>query len=252
MNVLDKKLQNSIWDLSEIFDDRQISLVTFVNPFSYNWLSNQLSILTSMDYIFADGALLVRLNNLFYNKATIGRYSFDFSSIADDSFSYFQEQELNVAFVGATEIEVSKAVANISSLYPELKVCYTRSGYFDEEIDMNTCIKDVISSQAQVLIVGMGSPYQEEFALAVKSALKLGDHLRTIITCGGFLTQTSIRKDYYPIWVKKTGLRWLYRFLTQKHVRKKVVTQYPRFLFSYCLTGIKYSFHRVCRSNEMK
>lgn len=55
-----------------------------------------------------------------------------------------------------------------------------------------------------ILIIGMGSPYQEKFAVKIK---KENINIPLTFTCGGFLTQTSIKADYYHPLVKKFGFK---------------------------------------------
>ena len=82
----------------------------------------------------------------------------------------------------------------------------------------------------EVVLVGMGTPYQERFSINLKQQL---NNPAVIITCGGFLTQTSIKPDYYHPVVKKLGLRWLQRMILHKHVRERVLNKYPKFTVSY-------------------
>ena len=43
-------------------------------------------------------------------------------------------------------------------------------------------------------------------------------------TCGGFIHQTSKNEiDYYPAWVDKTNLRFVYRMWKEPHTRKRYV-----------------------------
>lgn len=76
----------------------------------------------------------------------------------------------------------------------------------------------------------MGTPYQENFAQIIKS---LNDKGIVVLTCGGFLTQTSMRADYYYPLIKKLGLRWLQRIVMHQHVRQRVIKDYPKFLLTY-------------------
>ena len=62
---------------------------------------------------------------------------------------------------------------------------------------------------------------QEKFLLKVKNAGYLGIGF----TCGGFIHQTSRNEiDYYPTWVDKTNLRFVYRMWKEPHTRKRYVT----------------------------
>lgn len=209
--------------------------VTFLNPYSFNVFLEHEEYINTFDMFFADGKLLVMLHNLFHlNK--INRVSFDFSSIAHDVLSYANNNRVNVAFIGAKEKELNLALLNIKKMYPNIHIAYSRNGYFESNIDFIECVKNIKDSNIDILIVGMGSPYQEEFVVKIqKEKIK---SLSLVITCGGFLTQTSIKADYYHPIIKKTGLRWLQRAFMHKHVRDRLMKDYPKFV-------IKYIYHHI-------
>lgn len=208
-------------------------VITFVNPFSYPILEARSDLISNMDYIFSDGSLFCFIHNICNKKTIISRASFDYSSIAGPVFSYCQNNKLRVAFVGAEESELSLALKNIKTRHKKLNIVYGRSGFFNSSEDINKAINDIAFSEVDVVIVGMGTPVQEEFSIRIKNRLPEGV---LIFTCGGFITQTSIRPDYYHPIIKKMGLRWLQRFVEHKHVRKRVLKDYPKFCYFYLKT----------------
>ena len=76
----------------------------------------------------------------------------------------------------------------------------------------------------------MGTPIQDQFIIEAKDSCP---NVKLMFTCGGFLTQTSIKSDYYHPLIKKFSLRWLQRMVMHKHVRQRVIKDYPKFLISY-------------------
>ncbi|HCG6789353.1 TPA: WecB/TagA/CpsF family glycosyltransferase [Vibrio parahaemolyticus] len=230
---LDKKITcgskfNDI--ISNAIENSKPLTVSFVNLFSYSEVSKNAGLVNNIDYYFSDGALLCYLHRIFNTK--IVRASFDFSSIANDFFNVCINNKLKVAIVGATSEEVNLAVNNLKSLYPHLNVVYFRDGYIKER---STFMKELNDISPDVVILGMGTPHQELMAVTLKDIL---NKVSIIITCGGFLTQTSIKKDYYHPIVKKLGLRWLQRCYMHKHVRDRVFKEYPIQLLNYCRTHV--------------
>ena len=199
--------------------------ISFVNPFSYMEVASKPTLIKEIDYFFSDGALLCKLHGLFNTK--VERASFDFSSIAAPFLLTLEATSKSIAVVGAKEEEVSLAVRNLQLMYPKLNIVFYRNGYID---DSEQLIEELNKHQPDVVLLGMGSPYQENMALTLKPKLQ---QTSLIITCGGFLTQTSIKSDYYHPLIKKFGLRWLQRMYMHKHVRDRVIKKYPKFLFSY-------------------
>ncbi|EPF5080519.1 WecB/TagA/CpsF family glycosyltransferase [Vibrio cholerae] len=206
--------------------------VSFVNPFSYSVLCKNSDIINGVDYWFSDGALLTSLINIFARKKIVDRVSFDFSSIADTFFKKAVEKNWRLAIVGAKDDEIAIAVNYITSIYPGLNICYYRDGYFD--IYNDDIYHQLELSQADTLLVGMGTPYQEQFIIEAGNRLNLS----LGITCGGFLTQTAMKGDYYHPVVKKLGLRWLQRAILHKHVRKRIFHDYPTFIVKYIFSRL--------------
>jgi N-acetylglucosaminyldiphosphoundecaprenol N-acetyl-beta-D-mannosaminyltransferase len=193
------------------------------------------SLIKEFDSFYADGALLVKLYNLF-NKNKIDRVSFDFSSIANDVLEHAQTNKLAVSFIGAKEEELTGALSNLGLLYPNMNIVYSRNGYFQNATDYKNCFESMRKIKIDILIIGMGSPYQEEFAVKVKHSEL---NIPLVFTCGGFLTQTAIKPDYYYPIVKKLGLRWLQRAIMHKHVRNRLLKEYPIFVVRYIYNQLR-------------
>ncbi|HHR6142252.1 TPA: WecB/TagA/CpsF family glycosyltransferase [Providencia alcalifaciens] len=201
--------------------------ISFVNPFSYSLLTDRNDLVSEIDYWFVDGSLLCFLTNR-YRENKISRASFDFTSIADCFFSFAINNNLSIGLIGGTSDEIQKAFQYIRSRYPDLNIPYIHSGYIQEDnlVDIANEIKD---KGIDLLICGMGTPLQEEFLIKISTLV----NIKISITCGGFLTQTSLFGDYYHPLVKKLGLRWLQRAILHKHVRNRLLKSYPKFLFNY-------------------
>lgn len=226
---LDKKLSN-FEGVEKIITSKPGSLISFVNPFSYSIISKESELINDIDYWFSDGILLCKLIS-FFDKRKLNRYSFDFSSIAHEVFKYIEKENLNLAIIGANKEEIENAVNYIKSVY-SINIGYFSDGYFD--LKNNEHNKNLIDNNIDVLIVGMGTPYQEKFMIDINKKV----NLVFSISCGGFLTQTALRGDYYHPIVKKLGLRWLQRAIMHKHVRERLIKDYPMFLLKYIYSRV--------------
>ncbi|OUR82394.1 hypothetical protein A9Q75_05930 [Colwellia psychrerythraea] len=205
----------------------QTKIVSFINPFSYPLIAKSLNLIEEIDYWFVDGMALCHLSNL-RRKNNLLRASFDLSSIARDCFDYASKKEVNVALVGASESEIKLACSNLKKLFPNLKIVYSHHGFIKNKFE--SVYEDIEESNANYLIVGMGTPMQEEFAIGCR---KVCPSLSLILTCGGFLTQTAMKPDYYHPLIKKFGLRWLQRAYLHSYVRKRLIKDYPSFIIRY-------------------
>lgn len=208
--------------------------ISFVNPFSYKLIAENTRIIDAIDYWFIDGSLLCILTNL-TREEKIERASFDFSSVATDFFNYVALHRTPVALVGAATDEIEDAATNLKLMFPKLKVVYNHHGYIKKE-QFQTICEQLDAQCVERLVVGMGTPMQEEFTLFVKQHSKT---VKQIVTCGGFLTQTAIKGDYYHPLVKKFGLRWLQRAVMHSHVRRRLIKDYPKFIFNYCYSHLR-------------
>ncbi|TLX45311.1 teichoic acid biosynthesis protein A [Pseudoalteromonas phenolica] len=227
---LDQKIKcGSQFDktFSEAVKSNRCVAISFLNPFSYSVLMKAKfeQIANDIDFYFSDGALLCKLHSIRYKY--IERASFDFSSIAENVLVFAEKNNLPIALIGAKGPEINVANQRLKEIYPELNIMFYRNGYVD---DRQKLLEDLDAVKPKLIILGMGTPYQEDMASFLKRNLEFPC---VMITCGGFLTQTSIKADYYYPIIKKLGLRWLQRVVMHKHVRDRVLKDYPSFIYKY-------------------
>ena len=98
--------------------------------------------------------------------------------------------------------------------------CCGIKGYFVSEQEMDAEAKHITQVNPDFLIVGMGALMQERFLLKVRNAGFQGIGF----TCGGFIHQTANNEiEYYPLWIDRMNLRFVYRMYKEKHTRKRYV-----------------------------
>ncbi|HCT1400348.1 TPA: WecB/TagA/CpsF family glycosyltransferase, partial [Morganella morganii] len=182
----------------------------------------------NVDYWFCDGSLMCVLTNL-RRKKNISRASFDLTSIAQDVFNFSEKNSLNIAFIGAKPDEINTSIKNINSMYPRLNIAFYSHGFLSNQEKKNI-VDQLNNLDIDILVVGMGTPKQEKEAIYYQNNVS---NLKLVLTCGGFLTQTAIKPDYYHPLIKKTGLRWLQRAIMHSHVRKRLLVNYPLFIIRY-------------------
>lgn len=191
------------------------SIYTFLNPVSYLDAIKHKGLFTQYDGIFADGGLLVKAVKFFYGK-TIQRRSFDMTSLAPLLFDYAQNNGKSIAIVASKQESIEQAVKILIAKYPKLSILYFRNGYFNTNEEKMATVHKIVLLEPDFLIVGMGIVKQEDFLLKVKDAGYLG----VGFTCGGFIHQIAKDKaEYYPEWIDKHGLRFIYRMYKEPHTR---------------------------------
>jgi len=212
--------------------DRKIDedgIATFINPYSYHRLRtrSELHMLEKFDRVYFDGFLMTHLGRLF--GAQVDRRSFDYTSIADEIFRDSVREGQAVALIGGKPGVAAKAAAIISRLTPGVRFSVTAAGYFDTEADRGALIRSIVSEDPKYVIVGMGTPLQEKFLVDLRGAGWRGIGY----TCGGFMHQTVGHAGaYYPHWVDRLNVRWLYRMYHEPSTRKRYLWVYPRAVLS--------------------
>ena len=230
-----KDWQEKVKQLTCLSNGSDKIIATFLNPFSYPILINKPELYNQFNFIFSDGSLHTKLHNLFCENK-IDRVSFDLSSIAKDTLLRAQKQQLKVALIGGKPEHADVLPAKLLALFPNLIISYCRDGYFNVEDEKQHCFIELESCSPDIVIVGMGTPLQEKFLL---ECVERVESAKEFYTCGGFLEQTATKGDYYHPLVKKLGLRWLQRAFIHKHVRDRLIKDYPRFIVRYCLSHFK-------------
>ncbi len=210
------------------------SIYTFLNPVSYLEARKNKELFRDFDGIFVDGAILVLFIYLLYKKK-VKRYSFDMTSVAPMVFEFAIKEKKTVFLIGSQKHEISKAKENLQRNYSELNIVGIKDGYFKNDEEIELTIREILNLKPDFVIVGMGIIRQEQFLIK----LKKNDFSGVGFTCGGFIHQTTEDcVDYYPHWINKLNIRFLYRMYKEKHTRKRYVKSaflFPfYFLFDYC------------------
>lgn len=214
--LVNKILSTEKYSINQIFETKG-KVYTYLNPVSYLTALDNKDLFGRMDGIFADGGLLVKAIKSLYGKQ-VTRRSFDMTSMAPELFSYVQEYGKTIYIVASKQEQVEATVEIFRERYPKVKFAGYRNGYFSSESEMDDEAKRIVEVNPDFLIVGMGALMQEKFLLKVKNAGFKG----VGFTCGGFIHQTSKNEiDYYPAWVDKTNLRFVYRMWKEPHTRKR-------------------------------
>lgn len=141
------------------------------------------------------------------------------------------QNNYKVAFLGAKEEVVNLARANFLKEYPNLNFVYVRNGYFDNDEEI---IKELTNANPQILLVGIGSPKQEEFILKLKSKLQ---GCVMVGVGGSFDVFSGLTKESPMIW-RKLGLEWLYRTIAQPERFKRIFPVLPIFLIKCIIDSI--------------
>lgn len=214
--LVDKIIKTDTFD-EELLLETRGRAYTFLNPVSYLSALDNKELFAKFDGIFADGSILVSAIKLLYGK-NVTRRSFDMTSMAPVLLDFANRNGKSVYIVASRQEQVEQAVEIFKERYPNLIFAGYRNGYFSSESEMDVEARKIAELNPDFVIVGMGILMQERFLLKVKEAGFKGIGF----TCGGFIHQTAKNEiDYYPDWVDRTNLRFVYRMYKEPHTRKR-------------------------------
>ena len=214
---------------NQIFNEEG-RLYTFINPYSYHFVRKKLALFGQMDGLFVDGMLMCLLCNILYGLK-IHRRSFDNTTVAKDLFSYLSHSVRSIYFIGASEDEIARSIANYKRAYPKMNIIGYRNGFFRTKREREEAIEKIVSLSPDFLVVGMGTILQEEFLLEVKNRGFCGIGF----SCGGYVRQSAEGIEYFPKWIDKFNLRAFYRLYKEKGMFRRlynVLLEFP-VLFIY-------------------
>ena len=140
------------------------------------------------------------------------------TSLAPELMEYACKEGKSIYIVASAQEQVERAVEIFRERYKGISIIGYRNGYFADEDEKGAEAQHIVELNPDFLIVGMGAIKQEEFLLKVKDAGYQGIGF----TCGGFIHQTARNMiDYYPAWMDRMNLRFVYRMWKEPHTRKR-------------------------------
>lgn len=224
-----KVIATELYSMEEIFSMKG-RVYTFLNPVSYLIAVKNKQLYAPFDGIFADGSLFVGAIFLLYHHV-VSRRSFDMTSVAPMLFENADANKKRVSIIATKQDVLEIAIDKLSKVYPNIKWVECRNGFFENEIEMQEEAKRIADADSDFLIVGMGARMQEKFLLMCRNA---GYH-GVGFTCGGFIHQYAMNKttDYYPKWINKLNIRFLYRMYKEPHTRMRYATAAIQFPYAF-------------------
>jgi N-acetylglucosaminyldiphosphoundecaprenol N-acetyl-beta-D-mannosaminyltransferase len=205
-------------------------LITCLSYYSYYLAAKSNVKYEEFDYIAIDGILVVRLYNLIHKRQDkTRRISVDMTSLVPVIFNNLILNNKSVYFIGAQQDQVEEFCKIIHKSFQKLNIAGYRNGYFVSLEERLEALKSIIQIKPDVILIGTGTPLQDQMALE----LKMLGYDGTVYTCGGFIHQTQNNLNYFPTIIDKLNLRLLYRFLHEKNIWKKVFPSLFIFIYHY-------------------
>ncbi len=120
------------------------------------------------------------------------------------------EKKHGVFFLGGQKGAAKIISERIQNKFPELLISGGFDGRIDDTEDNDRIITSIINhSGAEILFVGLGAPKQEKWIFRNLDKLT---NIKVAIGIGGGIDFLSGKVRRAPIWMRRCGLEWLYRF----------------------------------------
>lgn len=144
------------------------------------------------------------------------------------------EQSKSIYLLGSKPGVAAKAALNLTKQFPGLIVVGTEHGFIGKN-KLNEHIKTINDSGCDILLVAMGSPFQEKWLLEHRDQL----NCQTALAVGGLFDFYSGDIARAPLWLRELGLEWSWRLCQEPMVKfKRYVIGNPLFLFRIYVLGL--------------
>jgi len=136
------------------------------------------------------------------------------------------KRKKKIFLLGAEPGLAKTAAKNLKHTHQGLQIVGTHHGYFDKK-NSQKIIKVINESQANILLVGLGSPYQEHWIEENREFLNVD----ITLAVGGLFDFYSGKIPRAPLWLREIGMEWVWRLAQEpKSKFKRYVIGNPIFL----------------------
>jgi N-acetylglucosaminyldiphosphoundecaprenol N-acetyl-beta-D-mannosaminyltransferase len=122
----------------------------------------------------------------------------------------FDKAGKRIFIIGGTQNVVMKTVESIRKNYRRIIISGYNNGFLRED-EEESIVDRINQAGAEVLLLSMSFPLEEQFAFRNKEKLKV----KMIWNLGGLFDILSGEKKRAPLSLRKIRLEWLYRFLKE-------------------------------------
>lgn len=138
------------------------------------------------------------------------------------------QNNFSLFLMGAAPGVAARMKVNLETGYPGLNVVGEHHGYFDHDLESAEVIKKINAVKPNILLVAFGAPRQEKW---------IHEHQKDIdsnllIGVGGLFDFYSGDKKRAPMWMRNTGMEWVYRlYLEPGRLWRRYIIGNPLFVY---------------------
>lgn len=183
-------------------------------------------ILQQCDLVYCDGAGIVLASKLMGQPLPVRLPAADWFT---DLLAVMAQEGLTVYLLGGAPGVAERALAAIAKQVPNHTVVGMHHGYFLNNPQAEAAVIDEINRlQPHLLIVGFGTPLQEEWIDTNRSRLQVS----VIYALGAVMDYFAGVQPRCPQWMGDLGFEWLYRLMSSpRRLFHRYVVGNPWFLW---------------------
>jgi len=189
-------------------DDREPRSVLFVNVHSLHLARRDVDFLDSLqkaNLVLPDGSGLALAGKLLGHPIGENLNGTDFSPRV---LELARDRQWSVFLLGGKAGVAERCKEVLLARWPGLAIVGMRHGHFSTE-EEESIIAEINRIKPDLLFVAMGSPIQEKWIVQHAPALSVG----MCFGVGGLFDFLAGERRRAPLWIRRVGLEWLFRFV---------------------------------------
>lgn len=129
--------------------------------------------------------------------------------------------------LGADQDTIARAAVYCQQHFPGWELAGFHHGYVSDGKMNDAAVEAINVAAADLLLVGMGNPLQEQWIAANSEHL----NVRLSIGVGGLFDHWGGNLNRAPLWVRKLGCEWVQLLLQDRHKARRYLLGNPLFLY---------------------
>lgn len=240
MKICDAEINLRSYDeiISLIFkciDTNTKSTFSYINPYICLFKSRNKKfekLLNNFNYLYPDGVGIYLASKFLYKANGLKEYITG-TDLLFKLFSELNNKSKSIFIYGGDFESKNLLKEKMKNYYPNIKLTgfYEWSKKFDDNV-----LQEMNNSKSDILFVGLGTPYQEEFVVNNVDKIKIP----VIICVGSGINFLSGYLKRAPLIMRKLGLEWLFRIIVEP---KRLFFRYffgiPLFIFKIMVQKFK-------------
>ncbi len=228
VKILNLTKEDVINEIEKIISNKGKEKFYFVNADCFNKAYSDLEykkILQSAKFVLGDGSGVRYASKIVKTPIIDNVNGTDLLPMICD---YAQKAKRKIFLLGAKPNIAEKMKENLLKIYPNLEIVGTHHGYFDWEKQSNEIVNKINDSDAEILLVAFGAPFQEkwinEYYPKINCNIQMG--------VGGLFDFFSGTIKRAPKWMRLLGIEWIFRLVQEpKRMWRRYILGNPIFIY---------------------